>query len=85
MIFSIDFNHHTLNGDKILEELGAVAKWSNGNEEFLGYFIELNDFKDLHELMVKLNKITNRTGSNYYSAIVDVDSVSSFIYFDDKV
>ena len=73
MEFQIDFNRG--DNDKILEELGAVEKYKN--DDWFGYFIEIEDFAQLEEFEDKVERIV---GGNY-SLIIGFNPAT--IYLDD--
>lgn len=73
MEFQIDFNRG--DNDKMLEELGAVEKSQYG--EWLGYFIEIEDFAQLAEFEDEVERIV---GGNY-SLIIGFNPAT--IYLDD--
>ena len=73
MEFQIDFNRG--DNDKALEQLGAVEKSQDG--EWLGYFVEIEDFAQLEEFERKVNKLFDYK----YSLIIGFDRPT--IYLDD--
>ena len=73
MEFYINFNR--CDNDKMLEELGAVEKYKN--DEWLGYFIEIEDFAQLAEFEKKVNKLLDYK----YSLIIGFNPAT--IYLDD--
>lgn len=78
MKFEIDFNRETgPEYDKILEEIGAKLESTGSNKypPFERYMIDLSDFKELENLLLKVKE---RTGRDYY-AIVNYDPVIIFL------
>ena len=73
MEFQINFNRG--DNDKMLEQLGAVEKYKN--DEWFGYFIEIEDFAQLEEFEKKVNKLLDYK----YSLIIGFNPAT--IYLDD--
>ena len=71
MKFYIDFNREV--NDKALEQLGAVEEWKDG--EWLGYFIEIEDFAQLEEFERKVNKLFDYK----YSLIIGFDRPTIYL------
>lgn len=77
MKFEIDFNHNDCRDDKLLVDNGAKLEHFT---EYDAYFIELNTFEELEELLKKINK--NRSIQDSFNALVTFDS--PMIFLDNK-
>jgi len=79
MTFEINFNKEQ--DDELLEELGAklVPTGATKYLPFDKYVIEIEGFKELEELLAKIDKIKN----SYYSAIISFNHAT--IYLDDDI
>lgn len=79
MKFEIDWNREL--DDKSLEAIGAVHDCCDSGYNY--YWIELNSFEELEELLIKVNKLKTTSGIIEYSAVVNFDPPT--IYLDNEV
>lgn len=75
--FEIDFNYNDCRDDKLLTENGAKLEYF---EEYSAYFIELNTFEELEDLLNRINK--GRGIKDSFSALISFDS--PVIFLDNK-
>ncbi len=77
MKFEIDFNHNDCRDVKLLKDNGCILEYF---DEYTAYFIELNTFEELEELLNKINK--NRSIQDSFNALITFDS--PVIFLDNK-
>ena len=79
MKFEIDWNRDT--DDKTLEAIGATHVYYDLDCDY--YWVELNSFEELEELLKKVNTIKKRSIMTEYSAVISFDPPT--IYLDNEI